>query len=286
MGARGQPGFHLRNSPRKVDAPAKGQFHKTHSQITCYRLALSPDEQEASSPVRLAWMLAHLALLKPSLSLFECFSEVPSSPLEETFPTYAAGTTQLNDSQLHYFRLLGLCPYPCRGTVSVTQGSITVHLLRKRLNAACLPGQRPGTAFQLLGTAPGRSRYTLGLSIDPEFPKVPARSHFCFVPDVITDALSLRVPQSSPSFDRPRWHEEIRRVCSAAPGRRDRDRAEKLITDIARAPGFRLARRQVGRLLARFRSEWKRLRSENDPMPPSPTFLPYVRMLPKRKKGE
>lgn len=83
-----------------------------------------------------------------------------------------------------------------------------------------------------------------------------------------------------------RWHEQIRRVCSAPPGRRDRARAEKLIADISRAPGFRLVRRQVGRLLARFRSEWKRLRAETDPMPAMPTFLPYVRMLPKTKRSE
>ncbi len=39
---RGQPGFRLRNPPRKVNAPAKGRFHKTRNQITSYRLALSP----------------------------------------------------------------------------------------------------------------------------------------------------------------------------------------------------------------------------------------------------
>lgn len=83
-----------------------------------------------------------------------------------------------------------------------------------------------------------------------------------------------------------RWHEKIRRVCSAAPGRRDGARAEKLIADVSRAPGFRLARRQAGHLLARFRSEWARLWAETDLMPPVPTFLPYVRMLPKRKRSE
>lgn len=83
-----------------------------------------------------------------------------------------------------------------------------------------------------------------------------------------------------------RWHEQIRRVCAAAPGRHDRAQAEKLVSDISRAPGFRLSRRQVGHLLARFRSEWRRLRVESDRMPELPTFLPYVRMLPKRKRSE
>lgn len=83
-----------------------------------------------------------------------------------------------------------------------------------------------------------------------------------------------------------RWHEQIHRVCAAAPGRRGRARAEKLICDLSRAPGFRLARRQVGHLLARFRSEWRRLRIESEPMPELPTFLSYVRMLPKRKRSE
>lgn len=83
-----------------------------------------------------------------------------------------------------------------------------------------------------------------------------------------------------------RWHEQIRRVCSASSGRRERLRAEKLIADLSRAPGFRLARRQVGQLLSRFRGEWRRLRAETDLMPELPTFLPYVRMLPKRKRSE
>lgn len=83
-----------------------------------------------------------------------------------------------------------------------------------------------------------------------------------------------------------RWHEQIRRICSAAPGRCDRARAEKLISDMSRAPGFRLVRRQVGHLLARFRGEWTRLRAKSEPMPQMPTFLPYVRMLPKSKRSE
>lgn len=83
-----------------------------------------------------------------------------------------------------------------------------------------------------------------------------------------------------------RWHEQIRRICSAAPGRCDRARAEKLISDMTRAPGFRLVRRQVGHLLARFRGEWTRLRAKSEPMPQMPTFLPYVRMLPKSKRSE
>lgn len=83
-----------------------------------------------------------------------------------------------------------------------------------------------------------------------------------------------------------RWHEQIRHICSAAPGRCDRARAEKLIFNMSRAPGFRLVRRQVGHLLARFRGEWTRLRAKSEPMPQMPTFLPYVRMLPKSKRSE
>jgi hypothetical protein len=77
------------------------------------------------------------------------------------------------------------------------------------------------------------------------------------------------------------WEKRIRTVCALPPERRDPKMEERLIADLARVPGFRLARRQVGNLYALLRREWQRLRPADNPLPQLPTFLPYVRALPK-----
>lgn len=79
------------------------------------------------------------------------------------------------------------------------------------------------------------------------------------------------------------WEKRIRIVCSLPPERRKPKEVEALIADLTKVPGFRLARRQVGNLYALLRREWKRLRPATDPLPEFPSFLPYVRMLPKSK---
>jgi hypothetical protein len=55
---------------------------------------------------------------------------------------------------------------------------------------------------------------------------------------------------------------------------------EMAIASLYGSPGFRLVRRQVGMLSKWLRGEWTRLRKDNEPMPPLPTFLAYVRRLP------
>ena len=55
---------------------------------------------------------------------------------------------------------------------------------------------------------------------------------------------------------------------------------EMAIASLFGSPGFRLVRRQVGMLSKWLRAEWLRLRKDNEPMPPLPTFLAYVRRLP------
>ena len=56
--------------------------------------------------------------------------------------------------------------------------------------------------------------------------------------------------------------------------------AATAIASLFGSPGFRLVRRQVGMLSKWLRAEWLRLRKDNEPMPPLPTFLAYVRRLP------
>lgn len=77
------------------------------------------------------------------------------------------------------------------------------------------------------------------------------------------------------------WEKRIRTVCALPPERRKPQEIERLIADLVRVPGFRLARRQVGNLYALLKREWQRLRPANDPLPPLPTFLPYLRILAK-----
>lgn len=81
------------------------------------------------------------------------------------------------------------------------------------------------------------------------------------------------------------WEKRIRVVCSLPPERRKPREIEGLIDDLAKVPGFRLARRQVGNLYALLRREWQRLRPVSDVLPPLPTFLPYVRLLAKNPKN-
>ena len=85
------------------------------------------------------------------------------------------------------------------------------------------------------------------------------------------------------------WQSRIKRLCSLPPSRRKIGEPEDLIKDIARSPGFRLVRRQVGKLLGNLKGTWKRLRPEKDPLPELPTYLPYVKILasgPKRKNAK
>jgi hypothetical protein len=67
--------------------------------------------------------------------------------------------------------------------------------------------------------------------------------------------------------------------------RRDKQ-AEQLLDQLYTEPGFRLLRRQVGRLVTELRGEWKRLRSGSGPKLSERTFLPYVRFLPDRPQPD
>ena len=48
-------------------------------------------------------------------------------------------------------------------------------------------------------------------------------------------------------------------------------------------PGFRLVRRQAGKLVAFANGEWRRLRPATGPQIRKQTFLPYVQRLPNQK---
>lgn len=65
--------------------------------------------------------------------------------------------------------------------------------------------------------------------------------------------------------------------------RRDKQ-AEQLLDQLYSEPGFRLLRRQVGRLVSELRGEWRRLRSGSGPRLSERTFLPYVRYFPDQPK--
>lgn len=85
--------------------------------------------------------------------------------------------------------------------------------------------------------------------------------------------------------------DRIRRIASLSPARRryieidgvsrDAD-AEVLLDRLYAEPGFRLIRRQIGKLVAELRREWKRLRPANGPQLSERSFLAYVRFLPDR----
>ena len=79
--------------------------------------------------------------------------------------------------------------------------------------------------------------------------------------------------------------ERIHEIASAPPDRRQirRDAAgefdaeiEELMDELYRAPGFRLMRRQIGKLVAFAKGEWRRLRPESGPQIRARTFLPYM----------
>ena len=74
-------------------------------------------------------------------------------------------------------------------------------------------------------------------------------------------------------------------IASAPPDRRQirRDAAgefdaeiESVMDELYRAPGFRLMRRQIGKLVAFAQGEWRRLRPESGPQIRPRTFLPYM----------
>jgi hypothetical protein len=85
-----------------------------------------------------------------------------------------------------------------------------------------------------------------------------------------------------------RYIDRIHRIASLSPARRrtieidgvlrDGD-AEALLDRLYAEPGFRLIRRQVGKLVAELRREWKRLRPQGRPGLSERTFLAYVRFL-------
>ncbi len=83
--------------------------------------------------------------------------------------------------------------------------------------------------------------------------------------------------------------DRIHRIASFPPDRRrqieidgalrDAD-AEILLDQLFAEPGFRLVRRQVGKLVAELRRDWKRLRPASGPQLSERSFLAYVRFLP------
>jgi hypothetical protein len=83
--------------------------------------------------------------------------------------------------------------------------------------------------------------------------------------------------------------ERIHRIASLSPARRrtieidgvlrDGD-AEAMLDKLYSEPGFRLIRRQVGKLVAALRREWKQLRPADGPRLSERSFLAYVRFLP------
>ena len=88
--------------------------------------------------------------------------------------------------------------------------------------------------------------------------------------------------------------ERIHEIASAPPDRRQirRDAAgeydaeiEALMDELYHAPGFRLMRRQVGKLVAFAKGEWRRLRPESGSQIRPRTFLPYVTRRPNSVKS-
>ncbi|MGQ5490748.1 hypothetical protein ACUH78_18040 [Thauera sp. ZXT1-4] len=79
--------------------------------------------------------------------------------------------------------------------------------------------------------------------------------------------------------------ERIHEIAAAPPDRRQirKDAAgefdaeiEAVMDELYRAPGFRLMRRQVGKLVGFAMGEWRRLRPERGPQIRARTFLPYM----------
>ncbi|WP_156967204.1 hypothetical protein [Paraburkholderia ferrariae] len=83
--------------------------------------------------------------------------------------------------------------------------------------------------------------------------------------------------------------DRIHRIASLSPDRRryieidgvlrDAD-AEILLDRLYAEPGFRLVRRQVGKLVGELRRDWRRLRPSNGPQLSERSFLAYIRFLP------
>ena len=78
----------------------------------------------------------------------------------------------------------------------------------------------------------------------------------------------------------PPEHRQIRRD---ARGEFDAE-IEALMDELYRAPGFRLMRRQIGKLVGFAHGEWRRLRPEGGPQIRPRTFLAYVTRRPNSVK--
>lgn len=91
------------------------------------------------------------------------------------------------------------------------------------------------------------------------------------------------------------WKERIHAVAAKQPKARgvgedydgpfDPD-IEKIMDALYHAPGFRLVRRQVGKLVAYAKGEWRRLRADTGVPIRTRDFLPYVQRLPNVKKAK
>lgn len=88
------------------------------------------------------------------------------------------------------------------------------------------------------------------------------------------------------------WHDQIHRAAALSPTRRKKGfdaigpydhHAEEIMDLLYSTPGFRLVRRQVGKLAHYMREEFKRLRPAGWPAPRQRTFLKYVQRLPNEK---
>ena len=76
------------------------------------------------------------------------------------------------------------------------------------------------------------------------------------------------------------------RRTTAMIGGQPRDiQIEKFLDQIYVLPGFRLIRKDVGKLVVYLKREWTRLRPSSGPQPSQRTFLQYIRMLPTREKS-
>ncbi|EEG06968.1 hypothetical protein [Pseudogulbenkiania ferrooxidans] len=91
------------------------------------------------------------------------------------------------------------------------------------------------------------------------------------------------------------YQQKIHTIASLPPSRQQeieidgirRDKhAEQLLDQLYAEPGFRLLRRQVGRLVTELRGEWKRLRSGRGLKLSERIFLPYIRFLPDRTRPD
>lgn len=91
------------------------------------------------------------------------------------------------------------------------------------------------------------------------------------------------------------WKERIHAVAAKQPkvrgvgedveGRFDPD-IEQVMDALYHAPGFRLVRRQVGKLVAYAKGEWRRLRPGTSVQIRPRSFLPFVQRLPNVKKAK